>query len=56
MIIRRTRLSKIREVIDDILELIWGKRPKSKRARNEKGQYMADDKSTKGKNEAWVGR
>ena len=49
-------MSKIVEVIDDILELIWGKRPKPKRARNEKGQFMADDKSTKDKNKAWVGR
>ena len=44
---------KIKEVIDDLLELIWGK--KSKRARNSKGQFVADDKSTKGVNEAWVG-
>ena len=53
---RGARMGKIREVIDDMLELIWGVRPKPKRARNEKGQYMADDKSTKDKNEAWVGR
>ena len=46
-------MSKIVEVIEDILELIWGKRPKPKRARNEKGQFMADDKSTKDRNEAW---
>ena len=44
---------KIKEVIDDLLELIWGK--KSKRARNEKGRFVVDDKSTKGINEAWVG-
>jgi len=44
---------KIKEVIEDLLELIWGKKPK--RARNEKGRFVADDKSTKGVNEAWVG-
>ena len=44
---------KIKEVIDDLLELIWGKEPT--RARNSKGQFVADDKSTKGINEAWVG-
>ena len=48
-------MNKIVEVIDDILELIWGKRPKPKRIRNEKGQFMADDWSTKDKNEAWAG-
>ena len=46
---------KIKEVIDDLLELIWGKKSKPKRARNEKGRFVADDKSTKGVNEAWVG-
>jgi len=46
-------LSKIKEVIEDMLELIWGKEPT--RARNSKGQFVADDKSTKGVNEAWVG-
>jgi len=44
---------KIKEVIDDLLEFIWGEKPK--RARNSKGQFVADDKSTKGVNEAWVG-
>ena len=44
---------KIKEVIDYMLELIWGEEPK--RARNEKGQFIGDDKSTKGKNEAWEG-
>ena len=43
---------KIKEVIDDILDLIWGDDPK--RARDEKGQYVGDDKSTKDYNEAWV--
>ena len=44
---------KIKEVIDYMLELIWGEEPK--RARNKKGQFIGDDKSTKGKNEAWIG-
>ena len=44
---------KIKEVIDDLLELIWGDDPK--RARNSKGQFIGDDKSTKDVNEAWVG-
>ena len=44
---------KIKEVIDDILDLIWGDDPK--RTRDEKGQYVGDDKSTKNINEAWVG-
>ena len=46
---------KIKEVIDDLLELIWGGKPQPKRARNSKGQFVADDKSTKDVNEAWVG-
>ena len=46
-------MSKIKEVIDDKLELIWAKEPK--RARNKKGQFVGDDKSTKDANEAWVG-
>ena len=46
---------KIKEIIDDILELIWGERPDPKRARNESGKYVGDDKSTKDVNEAWVG-
>ena len=46
-------MNKIKEVIDDMLEFIWGEEPK--RARNEKGQYIGDDKSTKDKNEAWIG-
>ena len=46
---------KLKEVIDYLLELIWGKKSKPKRARNSKGQFVGDDKSTKGKNEAWVG-
>ena len=44
---------KIKEVIDDLLELIWGK--EYKRARNEKGRFVANDKYTMDVNEAWVG-
>ena len=46
-------MNKIKEVIDDMLEFIWCEEPK--RARNEKGQFIGDDKSTKDKNEAWEG-
>ena len=45
----------IKEVIKFITELITGDDVKPKRARNSKGQFVGDDKSTKGKNEAWVG-
>ena len=44
---------KIKEVIDDILDFIWGDDPK--RARNGKGRYVGDDKSTPDYNEAWEG-
>lgn len=46
---------KIKEVIDDILDLIWGHKAEPKRARNKKGLFMADDKSTPDYNEAWEG-
>ena len=45
----------IKDVIDNILELIWGKESEPKRARTKKGHFAADDKSTKDINEAWVG-
>ena len=48
-------MSKIVEVINDILEFIWGKESKPKRARTKRGHFVADDKSTKDINEAWVG-
>ena len=48
-------MSKIVEVINDILEFIWGERPKPKRARTKMGRFVADDKSTKDVNEAWEG-
>tara|TARA_Y100000310_G_scaffold18293_1_gene18002 strand:- start:1346 stop:1531 length:186 start_codon:yes stop_codon:yes gene_type:complete len=46
-------VSKLREIVDDLLEIIYGKRPEPKRARDEKGQYIGDDESTPGYNEAW---
>ena len=47
----------MKEIIDELLEIIWGSKPKSKpkrkRARNKDGTYKGDDKSTKDVNEAW---
>ena len=43
------------KVIDELLEIIWGSKPKRKRARNKDGTYKGDDKSTKDINEAWEG-
>ena len=48
-------MTKIEEVLKDILDIIWGTEPEPKRARTKKGRYKADDKSTKDVNEAWVG-
>ena len=51
-------LNKFRDVIDDIIEIIMGKRPERpepKRARTAKGRYKGDDLSTAFTNEAWVG-
>ena len=50
-------MNKFIEVINDMVEVITGERPKEpkpKRART-KGRYKADDKSTPNVNEAWVG-
>ena len=50
-------MNKFIEVINDMVEVITGekpKEPKPKRART-KGRYKADDKSTPNVNEAWVG-
>jgi len=45
------------KVIDELLDIIWGSKPKKKskrkRARNKNGTYKGDDKSTKDVNEAW---
>ena len=48
-------LNKFKEIVDDVLEIIWGKEVKPKRARNKSGRYRKDNKATKGVNEAWVG-
>jgi len=61
-------LNKFKEIVDDVLEIIWGSKPKQekdigqyiglkkpKRARTKSGKYKKDDKSTPDVNEAWVG-
>ena len=63
-------LNKFKEIVNHILEIIWGSKPekerdigqyigltrnKPKRARNKSGRYKKDDKSTPDVNEAWVG-
>ena len=46
-------LNKFKEIVDHILEIIWGSEPK--RARTKSGKYRKDNKATKNVNEAWVG-
>ena len=48
-------LDKFKEIVDDVLEIIWGKEVKPKRARTKSGRYRKDNKATKDVNEAWVG-
>jgi len=48
-------LNKFKEIVDYILEIIWGKEVKPKRARTKSGRYKKDNKATKDVNEAWVG-
>ena len=63
-------LDKFKEIVDYILEIIWGSKPKQeedigeyvglartkpKRARTKSGKYKKDNKATKDVNEAWVG-
>ena len=45
----------MKEIIDYILELIYGSKPKKKRkrARNKNGTFKGDNKATKDINEAW---
>tara|TARA_Y100001963_G_scaffold139329_1_gene205040 strand:+ start:167 stop:394 length:228 start_codon:yes stop_codon:yes gene_type:complete len=60
-----TELEKFKEFVKWFNELVFGtedglitpdsKKEKPKRARTKKGRYIADDKSTKDVNEAWVG-
>ena len=49
------QMSKIVEAINDMINLIWGTDSEPKRARTRGGRFVADDKSTKDVNEAWVG-
>ena len=54
-------LERFNELVDEIWEMVFGtpRRPKKetkpKRARGKKGRYLADDPTTKGVNEAYVG-
>ena len=48
-------LNKFKQIVNDVLEIIWGKEVKPKRARNKSGRYRKDNKATKDVNEAWVG-
>ena len=48
-------LNKFKQIVDDVLEIIWGKEVKPKRARTKGGRYKKDNKATKDVNEAWVG-
>tara|TARA_R100000152_G_C6713583_1_gene140761 strand:- start:513 stop:701 length:189 start_codon:yes stop_codon:yes gene_type:complete len=48
-------LNKFKQIVDDVLEIIWGKEVKPKRARTKSGRYKKDNKATKDVNEAWVG-
>ena len=48
-------MNKFKEIVSDVLEIIWGKEVKPKRARTKKGRYKGDDLATKDFNEAWVG-
>ena len=48
-------LNKFKQIVDDVLEIIWGKEVKPKRARTKSGKYKKDNKATKDINEAWVG-
>ena len=56
-----TDLERFNELVDEIWEMVFGtpRRPKKetkpKRARGKKGRYLADDPTTKGVNEAYVG-
>lgn len=48
-------MNKFLEAVHDMIEIITGERPESKRARDKFGRYVGDDKSTKDYNEAWKG-
>ena len=50
-------MNKDYEVLNELIEIMFGSKPKKKRkrARNKDGHYMADDLSTPDINEAYVG-
>ncbi len=48
-------LKRFQEFVKWFEELVFGVEEKPKRARGKKGRYLADDPTTKGINEAWVG-
>ena len=50
-----SELNKFKQIVDDVLEIIWGKEVKPRRARTKSGRYKKDNKATKDINEAWVG-
>ena len=51
----KSDLDTFKSIVDELWELVFGtERRKPKRARTAKGKYIADDKSTKDYNEAWV--
>mgnify|MGYP001403906328 CR=1 FL=1 len=50
-----SELQRFQEFVKWFEELVFGVEEKPKRARGKKGKFLADDKSTKDVNEAWVG-
>tara|TARA_Y100000361_G_scaffold122405_1_gene114638 strand:- start:31 stop:246 length:216 start_codon:yes stop_codon:yes gene_type:complete len=57
---QKTDLQVFQEWVQELKELVFGTpikdaMVKPKRARGKKGKFLADDKSTKDFNEAWVG-
>ena len=62
---QKTDLEVFQEWVQELKELVFGTsnkfegmmmtKEKPKRARGKKGKFLADDKSTKEFNEAWVG-
>ena len=46
-------LNRFKKMVSWFHDIVWGSKPK--RARNTKGKFKGDDKSTPNVNEAWVG-
>ena len=46
-------LNRFKKMVSWFQDIVFGTKPK--RARTKTGKFKADDKSTKGVNEAWVG-